>query len=150
MIVYLDTSALVKLYIAEQHSSLLRVFVKEEAQVLGTSLIARPEFSASIAKGVRTGMIWKNVAALALERFRTEWQDLQILSLTEENIATADTLAWTYNMRGFDAIHLATALHWQDSLNLAVTLVTFDQRLWQAAQQLELLLWPPNLIELGI
>lgn len=145
MIVYLDTNALVKLYITEQHSSLLRVFIEEEVKVVGTSVIARPEFSASIAKGLRTGMIWKNVAIAAYKRFQSEWQDLQTLAITDDIIATADSIAWNQQLRGFDAIHLASALQWQSALNTEVTLITFDEQLWQAAQQTDLRIWPKNL-----
>ena len=145
MIAYLDTNALVKLYITEQHSSLLRVLIEEEAKIVGTSVISRPEFSASIAKGLRTGMIWKNVASAAHERFQSEWQELQTLAVTDEIIATADMLAWNYQLRGFDAIHLASALQWQSALNADITLITFDEQLWQVAQQANLEVWPKNL-----
>lgn len=145
MITYLDTSALIKLYISEQYSSSLRMLVKEQTQIIGVSVIAKPEFSASIARGLRTGLIWKNVATTVLDRFRNEWHNLRLLTVTNQIIDTADSLAWNYNMRGFDAIHLATALDWQKALDIPITFITFDKQLWQAAQRVGLEIWPANL-----
>ena len=145
MIVYLDTSAIIKQYIVEPDSSTVRIFVQDHAQVVGVSMIARPEVAAALAKGVRTGLIWKNIAANALQQFRIDWDDLRILVLTKEISEEADQLAWTEGLRGSDAIHLATALYWQRSINQSIVFVAFDRKLWQTAQQVGLEVWPQSL-----
>jgi uncharacterized protein len=48
-------------------------------------------------------------------------------------VLRADDLA-CYGLRGFDAIHLACALIYREGLGEAVTLATYDRRLWQAGQ----------------
>ena len=57
----------------------------------------------------------------------------------------ADDLAWQYGLRGYDAMHLAAALLWQDGLEESVTLATFDRQLWQAGRQSGLAVFPADL-----
>lgn len=52
MILYLDSSAIVKLYVAEPHAALVRAAM-EEATACCTHLIAYAEVRASLAKAVR-------------------------------------------------------------------------------------------------
>jgi hypothetical protein len=44
-------------------------------------------------------------------------------------------------------MHLAAALLWQDALGAAVTMATFDLKLWQAAAQAGLRAYPTDLPE---
>jgi hypothetical protein len=60
-------------------------------------------------------------------------------------IARADILAWELDLRGYDAVHLASALLWQDSLGRKVTMATFDRKLWQAAEERGLSPFPEDL-----
>ncbi len=47
--------------------------------------------------------------------------------------------------RGYDAVHLASALSWQRALERAVTLATYDKDLWRGAQRVGLVAWPERL-----
>ncbi len=60
-------------------------------------------------------------------------------------VAQAEGLAWEQGLRGYDAVHLASALLWQSSLSRPVTLATFDRQLWDAAQLVGLEVWPEAL-----
>jgi predicted nucleic acid-binding protein len=64
---------------------------------------------------------------------------------TETLVARADGLAWELGLRGYDAVHLASALSWQEGLGAEVTLATFDRRLWEAAGGRGLRPLPENL-----
>ena len=144
MIVYLDASALVKKYIEEigsQHVDQLLDY----ANVIGTSLISRAEVSAAMARTVRTGAVSQQEASAALDIFRTEWADLARLEITETTVARADELAWQHGLRGYDAVHLATALVWQETILESITLATFDRQLWQSGQAAGLGVWPADL-----
>jgi predicted nucleic acid-binding protein len=50
-----------------------------------------------------------------------------------------------YALRGYDAVHLAAASFWQDTMSEQVTLSTFDRRLWTAAEREGLALHPLDL-----
>jgi predicted nucleic acid-binding protein len=65
--------------------------------------------------------------------------------ITETLIARADNLAWTLKLRGYDAVHLAAALHWSDRLGEPVVLATFDKELWTAAGKVEVEVFPARL-----
>ncbi len=141
MILYLDTSALVKRYIIETETPAVTMLVAQ-AERIGTSLITRAEVAAALAKAVRTGILHSGDASQALTAFRGQWRDYERLQVTETLIARADALAWEHGLRGYDAVHLAAALRWQEALGEPITLATFDRQLWQAAEVAGLVVWP--------
>jgi hypothetical protein len=55
------------------------------------------------------------------------------IRVTESLVSRADGIAWTFRLRGYDAVHLASALEWHDRIGEEITLATFDQDLWRAA-----------------
>lgn len=141
MIAYFDSSALVKRYITEPDSTEVEALI-ERAEEAGTSLVSRAEVSAAIAKATRMNWIGRTEATRALHIFRDQWFTLVGVEVTEAVVAMADTLAWDHNLRGYDAVHLASALIWQESLGEIVTLATFDRDLWFAGQAVGLTVWP--------
>jgi len=144
MILYLDASALVKRYVAEPGTA--EVFaVIAHADSVSTGLICRAEVAAAFAKAVCTCALPHSDALECLQAFRRDWSSLVRLQLTEQVVVRADTLTWDYGLRGYDAVHLASALVWQDVTGEPVTLVTFDKPLWEAAKQTGLTAYPPDL-----
>jgi len=144
MIVYLDTSALVKRYIAEVSSQEVAALITQAEQV-GTSIISRAEVVAALAGAVRAGALRRDDGGRALTVFRGQWPVLVRLHATEALVAKADTLAWEHSLRGYDAVHLASATLWQEHIRESVVLATFDHQLWQAGQSTGLAVWPDNL-----
>jgi predicted nucleic acid-binding protein len=144
MILYLDASALVKRYVSEVGSPQVEALIAR-SDIIGTSLVSRAEVAAALARAARRGMLLRDQAEAALLVFRAQWPRLARLQLTEPLLARADALAWDYGLRGHEALHLAAALFWQETLRESVTLATFDQQLWQAGQVAGLGLWPLNL-----
>ena len=143
MIVYLDASALVKRYLTEPGSEEVARLVASAAAV-GTSLISRAETSAALAKAVRMGTLTREGGAAALHVFRREWPVFIRVQATEPVMARADTLAWEQNLRGYDAVHLASALLWQEGLGEPITLATFDRQLWDAGRAQGLAVFPDD------
>jgi len=48
-------------------------------------------------------------------------------------------------VRGYDAVHLASALIWQEGVGEVVTLATCDRQLWDAGHMQGLTVFPENL-----
>jgi predicted nucleic acid-binding protein len=144
MILYLDASALVKRYVAEPGTSEVAQAIAG-AEVVGTSTISRAETAAALAKAVRVGTLIREAAASALQVFRSEWMNLVRVQPTELLVARADALAWELGLRGYDAVHLASALLWKEGMGQEVTVATFDQQLWEAATQRDLIPFPDDL-----
>jgi predicted nucleic acid-binding protein len=63
---------------------------------------------------------------------------------TEALVERAEGLAWEHGLRGYDAVQLASALSWQESVGEEVLLATFDQQLWEAAKRAGLKPWPDH------
>jgi len=144
VIVYFDASAIVKRYLAEAESAAVDGLVAQ-ATVMGTSLISRAEVSAAVARAARMNVLNSAEAEKALKTFRAQWPDLIATSVTQVLVAEADALAWEYGLRGYDAVHLASARLWQEALSEPVIMATFDHDLWAAAQQAGMDVWPETL-----
>jgi predicted nucleic acid-binding protein len=138
MILYLDASALVKRYIVEFGSTEINELIAN-AQIVGTVTISRAELSATFGKAVRVGILNNEDAWHCLQLFRNEWPDWVRIQVTEDVVYKADKLAWDYQLRGYDSVHLATALIWQEAMGSQVTFVTFDRQLWLAAQHTDMM-----------
>jgi uncharacterized protein len=141
MIAYLDASALVKRYIVERGSQ-ETVALTADSDVTATSIVSRAEVAAAFAKAVRAGLLEEDVVQNAQRRFAEDWPDLARVSVTEAVAERAERLAWEYGLRGYDAVQLASALTWQESVGEEIVLATFDQQLWEAARRAGLTAWP--------
>jgi predicted nucleic acid-binding protein len=133
LILYFDSSALVKRYVEEPGSSNVLDWM-DDSEVNGTVLVTRAEVAAAITRAVRMQYVSQEDAWQFLDKFHQEWSGFQRLPVTEALVARADALACEQNLGGYDAIHLAAALTWQDLLELPVTVVTYDRELAAAAQ----------------
>lgn len=131
MILYLDTSSLVKLYLDEIHSEAVHRWA-QEAEILATSRVAYPETLAALARRWREGDLDEDGFQRVTTAFKTQWLAFAILDLNE---TAAGELAIMHALRGFDAIHLAAALDLRrEAEGTFVAFTAFDGRLAQAAR----------------
>jgi predicted nucleic acid-binding protein len=144
VILYLDASALVKRYVAEAGSADVAAAIAA-ARLLATAVISRAEVTAALAKAVRLGYATRNAAAAGLADFEADWPDLIRLEVSETVVARAASVAWQQGLRGYDAVHLASALQWQEALGNPVTVATYDRELWRGAQSSGLVPWPNDM-----
>jgi len=144
MIVYLDPSALVKRYVAETGSAEV-VELIGKAEAVGTVVISRAEVVAALAKASRIQVLLRDEAVSALKVFNRDWENLIRLQMTEGLVSRAASLAWEYGLGGYDAVHLASALFWQDMLGAAITVASYDRQLWEAVKANGLFAWPDSL-----
>ena len=148
MITYVDTSALVKLFVTEEGSEATRHILRE-AWSIGTGLLTRAELGAALARGVRRGLISEAEAQEARQQLEVAWPTWVHIAAGETLVSRAESLAWEHDLRGYDAIHLASALTWHEHIGYQVVLATFDRELWEAAQQVGLEAWPERLKNRG-
>ena len=144
MILYLDASALVKRYVTELGSKEL-ITLTGAADAVATSLVSRAEVAAALARAVRLGVLDQDGGRRAQRRFSREWPDIARVPVVEALASRAETLAWDHGLRGYDAVQLASALTWQDSVGQDIVLATFDRQLWEAAPRAGLQAWPDKL-----
>ena len=144
MILYMDTSALVKRYVREKGSDDVIALI-EQADSVGAVVLTEVEIAATLAKSVRQGWVDQGTASQAWQDFRQHWISFARLSITTATLERASGLAWEYGLRGYDAMHFASALAWQDAIDTPVTLATYDRELWSAAQKARVDVWPGGL-----
>ncbi len=107
MILYLDTSALVKLFVAETHSERVRRAVSR-AQLVTTHAIAYVEACAAFARVAHIGGDDALFASLR-RNLDTQWVAWEILNVTESLLRRAADLTGRYRLRGYDSLHFAAA-----------------------------------------
>jgi len=64
---------------------------------------------------------------------------------SSRTLSRADHLAWALRLRGYDAVHLAAALEWNDRIGEPMIVATFDRDLWRAAGEAGLDQFPDTL-----
>jgi uncharacterized protein len=119
-VIYLDSSAIVKLARSEAETPALRAWLTERRQPLGTSALARTESARALARTEpRALTVLPAVLALLLQK-----------PVTEEVLEAAARLPEP-GLRTLDAIHLATA---EELREVLTGFVSYDKRLTEAAQ----------------
>lgn len=135
MILFCDTSALVKLYIAEEGSAAVLDAVAE-ASVVAVCRIAWAEAMAAFARRARENPADEAMLDEARSRLRADWPDFAVVEITQALVELAGDYADTFALRGYDSVQLAAA----QTLNLAdaglVAFACFDNRLNKAARVL--------------
>jgi predicted nucleic acid-binding protein len=132
MILYLDTSALVKKYFREPGSDEV-IFEWKRSMAVATSSIAYAEASASFHRKKREAKIKPTVFGKILRNFHDDWSSFICVEVNNEINAKIDTLVERHPLRGFDAIHLASALILHETASEEFLFGCYDQRLLKAA-----------------
>jgi uncharacterized protein len=140
---YLDTSSLVKLYVEEDGSSLVRDCVGD-AEVVATSIVAFVETRAAFARRRRERRILPAAHARVVRDFEADWERYLVLEATDPLIRLAGKLTETHGLRAYGAIHLASAKILQEKLAEPVSFASWDLRLVAAARNEGLKVIPPS------
>ena len=130
MILYLDTSSLVKLYVEEDHSPNVHKWVTD-AEIVATSRVAYPEMMSALARRHHQGDLNSDDMKKVTSSFKKQWTHVAVIDLNEKR---AGELAISHRLRGFDAVHLEAALAIRDeNHNIEIIFSAFDNRLNEAA-----------------
>jgi len=130
---YLDTSALIKRFVAEKGSPQVESLVSQRGHV-ATAKIAYAEVYAGLARKHREGYLPGSQYTLACRQFEAEWQAYIRVDLRDEILVLARDLIQRHPLRGYDAIHLASAINLQSVLGEEITFVAADGGLLRAAR----------------
>ena len=143
MILYADTSALVKKYMLESGSDQVLAFFAG-FQVIGTATLTLVEMAAAMAKAVRQGWVDEPAMRLAWQDFLAHWPAYSRLPVSNTTVERAASLAWQHGLRAYDALHLASALVWKEAMGEEAIFACFDKRLNQAGKAAGLHAWPES------
>ncbi|MBU3738666.1 MAG: type II toxin-antitoxin system VapC family toxin [Rhodoferax sp.] len=135
MILFCETSALVKLYILEDSSREMQALA-DAATAIAVCRIAWAELMAALARRVREVPSDTEAIELVRQRLRTDWPRYAIVEVTQALVELAGEYADTFALRGFDSVQLAAARTLQDMAGEEVRFACFDTRLGNAARVL--------------
>lgn len=132
MILYFDTSALVKLYVRERGSLLIRRQAGK-ADAIATSVVAYAEARAAFARLRRERPRSGKRHRERVGQLDRDWNRYVLVELSAAVARSAGELAETHDLRGFDAIHLASALWLKSVYSGDLAFAAFDRKLITAA-----------------
>lgn len=133
MILYLDASALVKLYVEEAGTPVV-VGRIQHAEAVATALVTYAEARAALARHRREGALSTAELRRTVRELDREWGTYNVIDLTDLLVRSAGALAERHALRGYDAVQLAAALDLRAS-GATVEFCAFDTRLNHAARR---------------
>jgi predicted nucleic acid-binding protein len=131
LILFVDTSALVKLYIAEPGSERMREAVAQGHPV-AVSRLAFAEIHASFARRRREGLLPAPELDQLRLRFGDDWKEILQVPIGAEFLSLVPGLCDRNPLRGADALQLASALLLRQE-GLEITFACSDHNLLNAA-----------------
>lgn len=139
-LLYLDTSALARLYTLEPDHQKVRA---AQASALGdvTHDITYVELHSALADRRRRKLMSERAYQSALNDFSHDWPSIRHISIDDQLLQDAAALAQAHPLRAYDAMHLAAALA---VAPLGIQFMTFDVTLRDIAEQVLLgQVWTP-------
>jgi uncharacterized protein len=137
LILYCDTSALIKLYVQEDFTEAVRRATKD-ATVVAVSRISWAESMAALARRAREQPADGPVIEAVRNNLRADWKNLAIVEITQAVVELAADYADTFALRGYDSVQLACARTLQQAIEEPLCFACFDMRLENAARVLEM------------
>ena len=136
-IYYLETSALVKLYVREagtQH--MLRLASSLNGNRFAVVVLSQVELRSAIRRRERAGDLDAKQVAIMLDRFQFHMKNRFLLqTVTDTVLDTAARIIDSYLLRAYDAVQLAACLVLKKTTaGHSLTFVCADHQLLQAAQ----------------
>lgn len=135
MSTFADASALVKLYVEEEHHAWVRAF-----DALVVAQISRVEVPGALWRKTRTGELDGPDAALLVQAFEADWfgapsdpARFTVVAATDAVLDHAADLTGTHGLRAYDAVQLASGLALAAADLPSSTFVAFDRSLKRAA-----------------
>lgn len=132
MILYCDTSALVKLYVKEASSDEVGRLAGSAATI-AVCRIAWAEMMATLARRARETPAAETSIETVHQRLRADWPRYAVVEITQALVELAGDYADTFALRGYDSVQLAAARTVQQAVSEPVQFACFDMRLRKAA-----------------
>lgn len=134
---YCDTSALLKLYIAEAHSDTLKALVPE-TEAVAVCRIAWAEAHAALARRAREVPEDRPVIEAAKAALAADWPHYVVMEVSQTLVERAGDYTDTFALRGYDSVQLAAAFEAGRLADAGIEFACFDVRLNKAAKVLGL------------
>lgn len=140
MNVYFETSAFFKLVVDEEGSAEAAELWDAAHRVVASRLMY-PEARAALAAAARAGRVTSSELRLVRSRLESRWNQVEIIEIDDEIARASGDLAESHALRGYDSVHLASAVALADETSI---LATWDLDLRMAALENGLQVAPSN------
>jgi predicted nucleic acid-binding protein len=137
MILFCDTSALLKLYISESGSEAVRSKM-ENAEAVAVCRIAWAEAHAALSRRAREVAEDDAVIEQAKAALAKDWSSFVLMEVNQSLVERAGDYADTFALRGYDSVQLAAAFEAGRIAEANICFACFDIRLNKAAAVLGL------------
>jgi predicted nucleic acid-binding protein len=137
VILFCDTSALLKLFVDEEGSDSM-VNARDGVEGIAVCRITWAESMAAFAQRSRIKGANQSMLAKAKSALEQAWEGFAIADVTQPLVEKAGLYAEAFALRGYDSVQLAAAHSLHQQLSIPLTFACFDRRLNQAAQLLQL------------
>ncbi len=134
MIGYFDTSAFVPLLVEERSSAFCKR-LWEDADAVVTTRLLYVEAAAALAQALRMTRLTTRNHHAALRTLDRLWVELDIVDVDREIVDRAAKLAHACALRGYDAVHCASAEQLDDA---DLVVASGDRKLLEACASLGL------------
>ena len=124
--IYIDTSAYLKIFLKEKGSDKVRKLVKENS-LLASAILTSECFSAFSRRRQGKEINDKTFDSL-VNRVKKDLPYIEIVRLTDDVLRRTEELLLQSTVRTLDAVHVASALLFQESTGIALTFVTSDKK----------------------
>ncbi|MBI5576388.1 MAG: type II toxin-antitoxin system VapC family toxin [Deltaproteobacteria bacterium] len=141
--IYLDSSALVKRYIAEEGSGAVDRLLADHPYA-ATSRLAYPEILSALHRKQLAGDFPARVLGDLVKAFESDWNRLFVLEFPEELLPIVKQTIRKHAVRGADSIHLASAMWLRSELKEDVIFACADAKLLAAARKERLIAFDPR------
>jgi predicted nucleic acid-binding protein len=135
LILFCDTSALVKLYVDEIDAAVVRG-AAANAEMVGVSKLAWVELHAALARRMREVPKTQLSVEAIKQQFKEDWQHFAVVETTKTVVVSAGDLADAFALRAYDAVQIASADRLSQVADEALLFACFDRRLNKAAELL--------------
>lgn len=135
MILFADTSALLKLYVDELGSAEM-VRAAADAHVIAVCRITWVEMMSAFARRAREQPGDRTALAQASSRFTADWPQLLTVEVTQPLMQLAGDYAEAFALRAYDSVQLAALQTLRVQAAELPRFACFDTRLVKAAQVL--------------
>jgi len=133
MILYLDTSSLLKLYVEEKGSAKVLDLLKS-SEMAATSIVGYAEARAAFARKFREKAFTSRKYGRFVSTFNKDWDSYLIVKVTKEVVWLAGDLAERHSLKGLDAIHLSSAITLGKESSSPITFSCADLKLQKASK----------------
>ena len=132
MILYLDTSALVKVYVTEPYREPV-ISAMQEAETVASHRLVYVEAHAAFARALNERKLTEGQHEAVTREFRADWKNYLQVGTSQSLIQRAADLAEAFHLRACDSVHLAAADVLHARSEETVLFACFDRKLNRAA-----------------